>query len=72
MAWKSDLREATQALRRQERELGAYLARVQATIRGLERILGREVRTLSSEGRAAISRAATKRWREYRAQQKKR
>ncbi len=66
MPWRSELKKARKDLRLLERRLRARLADVQDKISKLERILGKKVHQLSPEGRAAISRAAKKRWREYR------
>ena len=68
MSWKIDLAKARRLLRRDERVLRARLADVQDKILKLERILSGKPRRLSPKGRAAVSRAAKKRWREYRAQ----
>ncbi len=69
MSWKIDLAKARRLLRRDERVLRARLASVQDKILKLERILSGKPRgKLGPKGRAAISRAAKKRWREYRAQ----
>ncbi len=66
MPWRAELKKAREDLRLRERRLRRRLAEVQRLISRLERILGKKVHQLSPEGRAAISRAAKKRWREYR------
>ena len=67
MSWKIDLAKARRLLQRDERVLRSRLADVQDKISKLERILSGKPRwRLSPKGRAAISRAAKKRWREYR------
>ena len=70
MTRKSDLKKAREHLRLRERSLRARLADVRDKISKLERILSGRPRRLTPKGRAAISRAAKKRWREYRAQKK--
>ncbi len=71
MSWKEDIAQARRLLQRKERVLVARLADVQDKILKLERILSAKPRRqLSPKGRAAISRAAKKRWREYRAQKR--
>jgi hypothetical protein len=64
------------ALRKRESELRSELDTIQATLRslgGLGKVRGRapgSKRRLSAAGRAAISRAAKRRWAQYRAKQR--
>ncbi len=67
LGWERTRRLISQ-LRVRERELQAELKVCRGKIEALERIL--RGFPLSEKGRAAISRAAKKRWRENRAQQK--
>ena len=75
MPRKQEIKKARQMLLRREAAVKAELVRVRETRRKLERILGAGPRhkddRLSPEGRAAISRAAKKRWRTYRVQKAK-
>lgn len=79
MAWQQPIRAAVRSLQREEAELKKQLERVRENLSALERIQsGRNAaparsgkRRLSPKGRDAISRAAKKRWREYRAQKAK-
>ncbi len=72
MSWKAQLARAISQLRVRERKLRAEIDDRRAKIEVLEGVLRgkRRRRQLSEKGRAAMSRAAKKRWREYRAQQK--
>jgi hypothetical protein len=73
MPWRSSLKSAITALRneekRLERELEALRSRI-ASLSGAARFKGTPMaagtRKLSAKGRAAISRAAKKRWAAYR------
>ena len=72
MRWKTQLARAVSQLRVRERKLRAEIKDQRAKIEALEvegMIRGkRRRRRLSEKGRAAISKAAEKRWRQYRAQ----
>ena len=78
MSWQQSIQGAVKALRQEESTLRKQLDTVASKIRELEDI-GRGAggvmrkragsRRLSSAGRAAISRAAKKRWAQYRASQ---
>lgn len=76
MAWQESVSRALRGLEKQAATLEAELATVREVIRDLERIAGRAPRSgpqrLSEAGRAAISRAAKKRWAAYRKAQKAR
>jgi hypothetical protein len=79
MSWQQSIQVAVKALRQEESTLRKQLDTVVSKIRELEDI-GRGAggavgtrkratsRRLSAAGRAAISRAAKKRWAQYRAQ----
>jgi hypothetical protein len=74
MARKRDgtLRGALTGLRRAERELTGQLESLRKVIRSIEsgesgRAASGKARNLSAKGRAAIARAARKRWAAYRA-----
>lgn len=79
MAWQQSIETAVKELRKEETSLQRQLSEVQERIKELEG-LGRSSgaapsrrkaggsRRLSAEGRAAISRAAKKRWAKYRRQ----
>jgi hypothetical protein len=80
MSWQSSLNAAIRNLRAEEQSLERNLTRVREAISALgglsrggpkraPRAGGR--RRLSAKGRAAIARAARKRWAKWRAQQKK-
>lgn len=79
MSWQQSIQVAVKALRQEETTLRKQLDTVVSKIRELEDI-GRGAgsaglrkragsRRLSAAGRAAISRAAKKRWAQYRASQ---
>jgi hypothetical protein len=84
MSWQQSLRAAIRSLRREEqsilKDLGAVRDRI-AELQALSRTGGpggragrgatRGARRLSAKGRAAISRAAKRRWAEYRAKKGK-
>ncbi len=72
MSWKTQLARAISQLRDRERKLRAEIDDRHARIEAVERILrgSPQKHRLSEKGRAAVSRATKKRWREYRAQQK--
>jgi hypothetical protein len=78
MPWQSSLKSAITALRKEEqrleRELDALRGRISGLTgavrsRGTRRAAGK--RKLSAKGRAAIARAAKKRWAEYRKAKRK-
>ena len=83
MAWQQSIQAAVRELRKEEHALQRKLSEVQARIRDLETI-GHSAagiktgavrkkagsRRLSAEGRAAISKAAKRRWAKYRRAQK--
>jgi hypothetical protein len=81
MTWQASLNTAIRNLRSEEQELERNLTRVREAIRalgGLNRAgskrapaAGGTRRKLSPKGRAAIARAARKRWAKWRAQQAK-
>jgi hypothetical protein len=80
MSWQSSLNAAIRNLRAEEQSLERNLTRVREAIsalgglsRGGPKRAGRPPgrRRLSAKGRAAIARAARKRWAKWRAQQKK-
>jgi K+/H+ antiporter YhaU regulatory subunit KhtT len=81
MTWQRSIQNAVRALKKEEATLRKQLETVQrkiAELQGMARTGGSVAarkpatrRRLSPKGRAAISRAAKKRWREYRAQQRK-
>jgi hypothetical protein len=81
MAWQQSVQMAVRELKKEEASLQKQLSEIQGRIRDLEG-LGRSgrggaaitrrksgTRRLSAEGRAAISRAAKKRWAKYRKEQ---
>ncbi len=72
MSWKTQLARAISQLRVRERKLRAEIDDRRAKIEALGGVLRgkRRRRQVSEKGRAAMSRAAKKRWREYRKQQK--
>jgi hypothetical protein len=82
MAWRAALGTAIRDLRTQERRLQRELALVRAKILRLSslgasgargavtRVRGMKANRLSAKGRAAIARAARKRWAKYRAQKR--
>jgi len=67
------MQDALNGLRRAERELSVHLESLRRVIRAIEsggagaRAGGGRKRNLSAKGRAAIARAARKRWAAYRA-----
>jgi hypothetical protein len=77
MAWQQSIQTAVRELKKEEASLQKQISELQGRIRDLEG-LGRSrggaavtrrksgSRRLSAEGRAAISRAAKKRWAKYR------
>ncbi len=79
MTWQRSVQAAIRALKRKESSLEKQLDQVRAKIdelQGVARSQGGHAaraksgsRRLSPQGRAAISRAAKKRWAEYRKQQ---
>lgn len=74
--WNASVQQAIRKLRREQAALEKELGQVQETIRTLEELargggVNPNSSRLSAEGRAAISRAAKKRWREYRAKKRK-
>jgi hypothetical protein len=80
MAWQQSIQAAVKELRKEEASLQRQLSEVQARIKDLQGMgsgsgrgagVSRKAgtRRLSAEGRAAISRAAKKRWAKYRRQQ---
>jgi len=82
MTWQRSIQAAVRALRSEEKLLARQLDAIRGKITDLE-ALGREGsgagtaprrkagrRRLSAEGRAAISKAAKKRWAKYRAEQR--
>jgi hypothetical protein len=83
MSWKASLDAAVRALRKEERSLQRNLESVRDKIdeltslaksrahRGRSGTAGPRRNRLSPSGRAAISRAAKRRWAKYRAQQKR-
>lgn len=82
MSWQRSLQAAARALRREESSLQKELELVRKKLRDLEDLsreragngTGRRKagsRRLSPKGRAAISRAAKKRWAEYRRDKRK-
>lgn len=82
MSWQRSIQAAVRALRKEEATLRKQLEQVQSKIEELNE-MGRaggtrsarrakaSSRRLSPQGRAAISRAAKKRWAEYRRQKRK-
>ena len=67
MSWQSSLSAAVAAMRKEERRLEGELSALRGRIRGLSGMKGSKgkapvKRNLSAAGRAAISRAAKKRW----------
>lgn len=81
MSWQQSIHEAVRALKKEEQSLQRQLDSVQSKITELESI-GRGAkggvarkkatgRRLSQAGRAAISKAAKKRWAKYRAEKKR-
>lgn len=80
MSWQRSVQSAVRALKREEAALEKELKDVRAKIAELEGIAqsGGSTKTtgkrgahrLSPQGRAAISRAAKKRWAEYRRQKR--
>ncbi len=72
MSWKTQLARAVSQLRVRERKLRAEIRDRRAKIEALEGMIRgkRRRRRLSEKGRATISKAAEKRWRQYRAQKK--
>ncbi len=74
MSWKTQLARAVSQLRVRERKLRAEIKDQRAKIEALEGMIRgkRRRRRLSEKGRAAISKAAEKRWRQYRAQKEMR
>lgn len=80
MSWQRSIQNAVRDLKKEETALRGQLETVQrkiAELQGMARSGGAPARKtatrrrLSPKGRAAISRAAKKRWREYRSQQRK-
>ena len=80
MSWQRSLQAAVRALKKEEASLEKELGNVRAKIRELEELARAGTtrtasrsgpRRLSPQGRAAISRAAKKRWVEYRRQKQK-
>ena len=79
MSWQSVLKQAARELKKEEerllrelRELRRKLANLGTRpTRGTGRQGAKRTRKLSPAGRAAIARAAKKRWAKYRAAQKK-
>ena len=81
MAWRRSIQAAVRELRRQEANLQRQLSEVEAKIKDLEALsndpdalqsavrVRSPTRRLSPEGKAAISRAAKKRWAQYRRSQ---
>ena len=81
MTFGRSLQNAVRALRKEEETLAQRLEALRSKIQDLE-AMGRDVfprarkagakgkRRLSAKGRAAISRAAKRRWAQYRAQKK--
>ena len=73
MSWQSDLAKFAKQLRKEEARLVSELKSLRAKIAGLgvasgtARGKGSAPRKLSPAGRAAIARAARKRWAKYRA-----
>ncbi len=81
MSWQRSIQAAIRALKREENALGKRLGTLQDKIAELENLSrsgpGASAtkstrRRLSPKGRAAISRAAKRRWAQYRAKQRKR
>ena len=81
MSWQRSVQAAVRALRSREASLKKELDRVRAKIKELQEVARSEgsgtrsksrAQRLSPKGRAAISRAAKKRWAEYRRQKKAR
>ncbi len=81
MSWRRSLHAAVRSLKTDEASLSKELSQVQRKIRDLEGLSRAEgsngraarktsSRRLSAKGRAAISRAAKKRWAEYRRDQR--
>ncbi len=82
LGWRRSLHAAIRSLKTDEASLGKELSQVQKKIRDLEELSRAEgsngranarktgPRRLSAKGRAAISRAAKKRWAEYRREQR--
>ena len=77
MSWQRSIQAAVRALKREEASLEKELDKVRARITELETVAKNgpgasshqrksSSRRLSPQGRAAISRAAKKRWAEYR------
>jgi hypothetical protein len=79
MVWQRAVGAVIRGLRKEEQRLAKELARVQERIAALISVGARpsrpttakRPRKLSPEGRAAIARAARKRWAQYRARQRK-
>jgi hypothetical protein len=81
MSWQQSLRAAIRSLRKEERSILKDLGSVRERISELESLsrrrgaagrgAPRRKRRLSAAGRAAISRAAKRRWAEYRARKGK-
>ncbi|MFQ5696883.1 MAG: hypothetical protein ACE5IL_01205 [Myxococcota bacterium] len=82
MSWQRSIHTAVRALKTEESALEKQLETLRSKIADLEEMARqggvkssarrpRRKRQLSSEGRAAISRAAKKRWERYRAEKKR-
>jgi hypothetical protein len=81
MSWQRSLQTAVRTLRKEEAALESQLERLRTKIQDLEamakegaaggRVRPIAKRRLSPAGRAAISKAAKKRWQQYRSQKAK-
>jgi len=79
MSWKTSLNAAVTALRKEERRLERELSAVRGGLESLSGVTRQKggsgksagKRQMSAKGRAAISRAAKKRWAAYRADKRR-
>jgi molybdopterin-biosynthesis enzyme MoeA-like protein len=78
MSWQRSIQTAIRTLKKEESALRQQLAALQAKITELERVARtggtvqkQTTRRLSPKGRAAISKAAKRRWAQYRAEQRR-